>query len=995
MPTATATILTTESFVETTFDRGIFDVSLTSFTSTQINVSSDIFAGRTTIVRGTNFAFDSNEDPTSGTVTSFEYYQNGQLIASLTGVSFSLVNFVAALDADEAGNPAPLDALFAPYDLVQDASAVSSDEYDFDDSFLPLGDTAIAGAGGSYMSLGEGSDNYVGGTGWDQISFASEDGGTGVVVDLLAGTATDTWGNSETISGTIEALRGTQYDDTMSGNNNFNMMRGLEGDDVLDGRGGGNEVRYDRDASYGGNFGVTVNLTTGTATDGFGDTDTLSNFTDVRGSQFSDTLIGDAEDNKLRGNEGDDILNGLAGDDNIEGGDGNDSINGGDGSDYINGDDGNDTINPGDNNSWDTLVGSQGNDTYVFSDVNTSNAFIGMDYGSFTTGITFTINGSANNATINKGAAGTDTITDVTNPLDAGSNIGGFGIGGSSANDVFNVTNDASFTQWMQIHGGVGNDTFNITSGIVRLDYSSGQSGIDVDLSSGDVFNDGLGGSDTVNGTVWEVRGSDFNDIIDGSAADESFISRGGNDDIDGDAGFDRIRYDRNGVDAVTVNLTTGTATGTWNGNAFTDTLAGIEAVRGSRQGDDTITGNDDFNRLQGRGGDDTFYATIGNDQIEGEDGEDTVRFDTTQFAGGALTNLDMNLGDGTGTFDFGGNSHTVALQSIENATGADGSDDMIEGSGEDNVLSGLGGADTFSGFGGNDTFDGGDGQDTVSYAGASGGVNVYLQYSGKNVGSGEGRDVFVDIENLTGSNFADRLIGDAGDNVFRGASGDDVIKGKGGNDSYFGEAGDDRMRGDAGIDIMDGGADGDILLGLAGNDMLDGGTGDDFLYGGLDSDTLNGEDGADVLRGNRGGDRLNGGDGDDDLRGGGNGDIINGDADDDYILGEGGADFLNGGAGNDTLLGGFGSGNFDGLRDTFIYADTASGSGGFDRIRDFENNIDVIDLTAFGFGSFADVSALASDSGASMRINFGGGDVIFIDNFSTADFDASDVILS
>ncbi|MCP4101727.1 MAG: hypothetical protein GY750_09925, partial [Lentisphaerae bacterium] len=159
--------------------------------------------------------------------------------------------------------------------------------------------------------------------------------------------------------------------------------------------------------------------------------------------------------------------------------------------------------------------------------------------------------------------------------------------------------------------------------------------------------------------------------------------------------------------------------------------------------------------------------------------------------------------------------------------------------------------------------------------------------------------------------------------------------------------------------------------------------------------DILNGDAGLDKLRGNLGNDTLNGGSESDDLRGGGGEDILNGDGGNDYMLGGNHSDTLNGGAGNDVLTGGFGGGVLDGYLDTFIYDDTANGGGGFDRIRDFENGIDVIDLQSFSFTDFTtEVYALASDTASGMRINFGSGDVLFVENFYLASFDAGDVVI-
>ena len=510
---------------------GIFDIEATSISSTAIATESTIDASRTTIFRGVGFAIDSDEEPIAGTITSIEFRDNGDLIATMSNISFGLVEFVAALDADEVGNDEPLDSLFRPYDAVFDATNVTG-MYIFQDASLELGETAIAGPGGAIFKLGEFADNYVGGSGEDWINFSEETGGSGVSVNLLAGTATDTFGNAESISGSIEFLSGTFR---------------------------------------------------------------------------ADTLIGD------------DLKN------------------------------------------------------YLY----------------------------------------------------------------------------------------------------------------------------GFGGNDT----------------------------------------------------------------------------------------------------LQGHGG-----------------------------------------------------------------------DDMIFGSG---------------------------GIDTVSYEDASGGVNVYLQHTGRDVGSGEGRDTLTEIENITGSAFDDRLIGDANNNTFQGGDGDDIIKGKGGNDTFIGGGGDDRMRGEDGQDSFAGGTGSDILLGLAGDDDLHGGNDRDLLYGGRNNDMLSGANGNDVLRGNLGNDTLFGGAGEDDMRGGGNNDTLFGNDGDDYLLGGGGVDTVDGGAGDDTMLGGFGGGLLDGKRDTFVYANTASGNGGFDRIRDFEDGIDLIDLTEFGFASFAEVTALSRDAGLNLRIDFGGDDTLYIDGMSMALFDAGDVILS
>lgn len=57
-----------------------------------------------------------------------------------------------------------------------------------------------------------------------------------------------------------------------------------------------------------------------------------------------------------------------------------------------------------------------------------------------------------------------------------------------------------------------------------------------------------------------------------------------------------------------------------------------------------------------------------------------------------------------------------------------------------------------------------------------------------------EGLDTCSSIENVTGSNFKDALIGDANVNVLRGMDGDDMIEGGAGGDTLDGGAGSDTL---------------------------------------------------------------------------------------------------------------------------------------------------------------------------------------------------------
>ena len=92
-------------------------------------------------------------------------------------------------------------------------------------------------------------------------------------------------------------------------------MIGINGADYIDGRGGYNMVHYAFDASYGGLGGVSVNLATGVAVDGFGSTDMLVNIQRVFGTRVADKFVGSNFDDQFFGIQGVDYFDGGLGSD--------------------------------------------------------------------------------------------------------------------------------------------------------------------------------------------------------------------------------------------------------------------------------------------------------------------------------------------------------------------------------------------------------------------------------------------------------------------------------------------------------------------------------------------------------------------------------------------------------------------------------------------------------------------------------------------------------
>jgi len=107
----------------------------------------------------------------------------------------------------------------------------------------------------------------------------------------------------------------------------------------------------------------------------------------------------------------------------------------------------------------------------------------------------------------------------------------------------------------------------------------------------------------------------------------------------------------------------------------------------------------------------------------------------------------------------------------------------------------------------------------------------------------------------------------------------------------------------------------------------------------------------------------------------------ITGNAGQNTLYGYGGVDVLNGGRGNDLLNGGTHA-------DTFVFT-TRSGR---DVIADFQNGIDVIDLTRYReLDDFAQISKAMVQNGADVEIHLGKYDVLTVNNVTIANLTGED----
>lgn len=205
------------------------------------------------------------------------------------------------------------------------------------------------------------------------------------------------------------------------------------------------------------------------------------------------------------------------------------------------------------------------------------------------------------------------------------------------------IINGGEFTSGIVLQTGVtqsyygGNDIVYGTTGHDTLLGGDGN-----DFISGRAGNDmlyGGAGNDTLVGGygIDKLYGDDGNDILLGGPS---------NDILDGGSGIDTAMYS-DATSGVTVNLSTGTATG----GDGTDIFSNIENVTGSNFGD-TLTGNDSVNVLDGGIGADTLTGGLGNDILTGGDGADIFKWTSADItSSGApftdtITDFSMAQGD-------------------------------------------------------------------------------------------------------------------------------------------------------------------------------------------------------------------------------------------------------------------------------------------------------------------------------------------------------------
>jgi trimeric autotransporter adhesin len=509
------------------------------------------------------------------------------------------------------------------------------------------------------------------------------------------------------------------------------------------------------------------------------------------------TIDGLDGDDLILGGGGNDILRGSGGSDTIRGGAGDDQLYGGDGDDVLSGDTGTDQLDGG--NGFDIADYSFSLDSWSIS----------LAAGTATVITTQTANMVETLTSIEGVIAGlgNDTILgdDGVNRLQGGG--GNDTLAGAGGDDVFVFDGDEEGVD--DIEGGSGNDRIEAASDGTVIGLSS--------LSNVEVIS-GEGHSNVTIATTDDADVLDLrvvtlsgiaainlgagNDILTSSAGAD-VINAGDGDDIilytdtslggdqvDGGAGYDRLRAAGNGavitlrsianVEAIEGNGFTGVHL---IGTAAADTLS-LQGVAVSGIVDIDLGGGDDV--FTGSSSDDVIIGGTGADRLEGGAGNDTFRY---------------ALGDGADVVsDLSGSNDTLSFGAGITA--------------DDVIVSRIGADAT---------------KMRITFKNADG--SIVIEKQSASLTSIE-RFTFADGTILTASQMNARFLG--------ATDGNDVITAPAGGADIWALEGNDQVTGSALADS---------LHGQAGTDVLNGGAGDDLLEGGQGNDTLNGGDGTDIAK--------------------------------------------------------------------------------------------------------------------------------------------------
>jgi Ca2+-binding RTX toxin-like protein len=669
----------------------------------------------------------------------------------------------------------------------------------------------LDGKEGDDLLVGDaGADSITGGPGNDSSAYTLSP--AAVSVSLLTGIGSGGDAAGDTLF-EIENLHGSDFGDTLEGNNGPNWLRGLSGANTLRGNGGDDllEGGKDNDLLEGGAANDTLRASLDVASL---DPAVSGGIDTLLGGAGDDFLYGDAGGDTLDGGDDDDQVFGGKDGDTISGGNGNDQLYGAKGNDSLAGGFGNDLIDGGDNDDIITVGAIRGpvQDPDRLDRVSGGPGFdiVSADFSDQSQAMTI-VAGQTNSLVFPNGAYAIqfentqDFMTGSGNDslflAGAGGNAAGNLLRTGPGNDEIYSGAGADVVDAGDgddiVEGGPGADNLDGGPGRNVLYYLASPQFVDVDLelsgTTGPVGSDSFG--DTI-ANFQDLYGSAFDDFLRGTAGPNKIMGRAGNDFIDGRGGDNEL-YGEDGNDQI--------FSGVGNDTIF----GGI--------GNDTINAGEGINNVLGEAGNDVITAGSGPDTLGGGANDDQIS---------AGDGVNVIIGDA-------GNDILISGNGVDNIQGGTENDTASSGAGDDLVY-GEDGNDSLDAGIGSDVVDGGIGNDFLSVGALRGPVQDPNRLD--HLFGGAGFDtITADFSNqsvpmtviagLTQSLvFADGTEARDFENVHdlftSSGTFDDVLRLDGASDDGFGN-------------LLKTGGGNDVIYSGRGSDNVDAGDGDDYVNGG------------------------------------------------------------------------------------------------------------------------------------------------------------------
>jgi Ca2+-binding RTX toxin-like protein len=359
--------------------------------------------------------------------------------------------------------------------------------------------------------------------------------------------------------------------------------------------------------------------------------------------------------------------------------------------------------------------------------------------------------------------------------------------------------------------GDSGHDTIDLSTSAsavwIDLDYSS----MEIWTSGSNIANGGNANTQVANVSGFEsVIGTAGSDVVLGNAENNTYTyiinTVSASDYFGGRTGSDTINL--SALNSIWVDLTFSSnevytngfsVSAGHNANTVIANLDSVENIIGTT-GSDIVFGDNNDNSFVSNGvaisNANGYTQSLSPDYFDGRGGNDTADFSGTNY-GGLWINLNYLS---TEVWAANGQSFATSntanlqlanLQSVENVIGT-AFTDQFYGDAQANLYgyNGYNGTHTeyIDGGTGTDTFDGSRSATSLWVSLAHQAMEVWTTgTTGASTGATANNAVadLNSIENLIGTQFADTLIGDAGNNRIEGGKGNDVLVGGSGDDSF------------------------------------------------------------------------------------------------------------------------------------------------------------------------------------------------------------------